>query len=287
MHFWIQRHFSAHLNGELDITAAKRVHAHLDSCEDCRATYNNISEGAQFADRFEHTTSPATKELWSRINRQLEHDIRGRAANTLGNMITSSRQWAGSLVLIIRRPAIIGAFAILLAANFVVNYRVLNRPPDVVSAALGHFAFDYSMYLDAITKDEQPTEFYEVYRSSSVEYISASEQISFELASLGNLAQHYQISDTKLLKTSCCKSVQCSLSDGINTVVVFQQPQEHPSTFGGYRLKRTLINDRWFHVAQAGKYQVVSWVTQSSKIVLVGENVFEDLPNLVRIIEAI
>ena len=284
-HFRIRRYFSAYLDGELDEAFANRVREHLASCEACGTAYQKIVQGAQMASQFDPSPLPNSEQLWAAIGQRLESGNRMRAVGGFRAVLAAFPRWAGTISPVIRRPAMMGAFTLLLAANLVVIYKIFYSPQAQRAEMLSHYNFDYGVYLDAVSQDSEPTQFDQLYRSEPVEYEAAGASISFDLASYALLSQDYEISDTRLLKTACCNSVQCSISSEHNEIVLFQQPQEHPFTFGRYKLERTLIGGRWFHVSEAGKYQVVSWVTSTSKIVLVGESIYDELPRLIALIE--
>ena len=283
-HFWTRRHFSAYLDGDLDERMAGKVRDHLSSCVSCQAAFKKISEGARFASQFEQSAPPDAAQLWAKIAQRRDQESQIRWAGSSGKLIAGMAQWVGSLVPTFRRPAMIGAFAFLLIANLVVSYKILNPPQTYLADRVSRNDLDYGLYLDAMSRDADPKEFDNLYQSEPVEYEAASAAIHFELASYTRLAKDYQVFDAKLLKTSCCYSVPCNISSGAGEIVLFQQAQDHPFSFGVYRLERTLIDGHWFHVTQAGKYQVASWVTQTSKIVFVGEQLFDELPNLIRLI---
>ena len=284
-HFRMRRFFSAYLDGELDEAFANRVREHLTSCATCRAAYQQVVQGAHMASQFDQSPLPNREQLWAGIGQRLESGNRMRAAGGFRAVLAAAPRWVGTISPAIRRPAMMGALTVLLAANLVVIYKILYSPQAQRAEMLSHYDFDYGIYLDAVSRDREPTQFDQLYHSEPVEYESAGASISFALASYALLSQDYEITDARLLKTACCHSVQCSISSGHNEIVLFQQPQEHPFTFGRYKLERTLIGGRWFHVSEAGKYQVVSWVTSTSKIVLVGESIYDELPRLIALIE--
>ena len=284
MHYRTRRHFSAYLDSDLDEATASKVLDHLSSCISCEAAFKKISEGARLASQFEQSAPPDAAQLWAKIGQRRELEAQNRWGRNLGRQVAGIAQWAGSLAPTIRKPAMIGAFAFLLIANLVVSFKILTPTQTHLAERVSRYDLDYGLYLDAMARDGDPKEFDNLYQSEPVEYQAASAAISFELASYIRLAKDYQIFDAKLLKTSCCYSVQCKISSGAGEIVLFQQEQDHPFSFGRYQLERTLIDGHWFHVTQAGKYQVASWGTRTSKIVFVGEQLFDELPNLIRLI---
>ena len=285
-HIRIRRSFSAYLDGELDEAIAHRVRQHLISCAACRAVYKPVVQGAQMASQFGPSPLPNSEQLWAQIRQRLDAVDRLWAAGKIGGVFAVIPQWAGTILLVIRRPAIIGAFTILLAVNLGVIYKILYSPQAQMAEIMHHYDFDYGLYLDAITRDVEPTQFDALYSSEPVDYQAAGASISFDLASYALLSQEYHISDARLLMTACCNSVQCSISSGSNEIVLFQQPLDHPTTFGDYKLERKLIGGRWFNVSEAGNYQVVSWMTTTSNVVLVGKSLYDELPILIALIDA-
>ena len=121
-HFRMRRFFSAYLDGELDEAFANRIREHLASCAACGAAYQKIVQGAHMASQFDQSPLPNREQLWAGIGQRLESGNRMRAVGGFRAVLAAAPRWVGTISPAIRRPAMMGALTLLLAANLVVIY---------------------------------------------------------------------------------------------------------------------------------------------------------------------
>ena len=276
-HASIRNFLSAYLDGELDDSRTTTVRAHLQACQSCQARLEIIREGKQLASHFEFPRWSGAERLWETIREQLSATPgdwrRPRFAERLSSMIQP-------LLAPTPRVIIATGLALLLIANLVVSFRADGDDQVTAEIMFDHFAFDYGLYLNALSQGRKPTEFELRYDSKPVQYDEAGGALPFKVAPYDQLASVYQLTNTRLITSACCSSLQCSIIRNSREIVLFQQPKEHPIAFGDHPPERTNIAGQWYHKANAGQFQAISWVSSETKFVAVGEMLEEDLASI-------
>lgn len=145
---------------------------------------------------------------------------------------------------------------------------------------MSDYVFDYGLYLTALSEGQKPTDFDIRYGSRTVTYDEARSVMPFRLASFSSLPEGYRLTDVRLLRNSCCHSVQCTIHKPSTDLVIFQQPKEHPFSFGNFPVEIGSIGGFSYHKVEAGSYQALSWVGQESRFIAVGEMVGNDIATI-------
>ncbi len=277
-HFTKRKYLSAYLDGELNEGNTQEIKAHLQECSPCQKKLESIRKGKVLASQFEFPEWQRSERVWIRVRNQLFSVP--HTSIQLGFIQRLKKvAYQGRVLFSARRSVIVfTALTILITVNVLVRLgpEPSYYPPPPVDRMSGN-AFDYGLYLSALSENREPRAFETRYGSQPVSYEVVRNIMPFHLVSFSDLPNEYQLTEVQLLKNGCCNSVQCTIQKDSRSVIVFQQPREHPFTFGNYALERTDIEGQWYHKVEVGSYQALSWVEGQSRFVAISEMLEEDI----------
>ena len=267
-HGFAQKNLSAYLDAELSPDKVQKIELHLQSCESCLRELQEIRSGKAVATCFENPDWQDTEALWQNIQRlNISTPEKGDVKNL---EMKRTNLWQR---LIHPRPAFaIAVLLILFGINLFSNLKQKKFQYQRVQLdqALS-YGFDYGLYLDALVAGSPAIEFERRYESQQASYEQARSQTTFRLASFTHMPKTFQLREVRLLKNACCRSVQFSCLENSREVIIFQQPQGHPVTFGNYPLERIELNGQMYHRIKTGKWTVLSLQLKESQFMAIGE----------------
>jgi hypothetical protein len=127
---------------------------------------------------------------------------------------------------------------------------------------------DFGLYLDALKSGKEPVEFERRYGSQVTTYEMAKSQAHFRLPPLPKMPKAFRLSQVQTLKSACCFSVQMSCLSDSERIIIFQQPKDHPVTFGSYELSKTQMNGRNCYRIEVGGWRALCWSDDDTQYVV-------------------
>ncbi|MBN4081114.1 zf-HC2 domain-containing protein [Caldithrix abyssi] len=277
-HFTIRKYLSAYLDGELDDIKMGKIEDHLQGCEACQREFESIRKGKTLASHFEFPEWEGSERVWIRMRNQLFAAPHTSIQPGFGHRLKEFIYQGRGLFSVKRSVLVFAALTMLIIVNNLVRSGLEPSvdPPAPIDR-MSNNAFDYGLYLSALSENREPKAFENQYGSQSVSYEVVQNTMPFRLASFSHLPDEYQLTKVQLLKNACCHAVQCIIQKDSRRVIVFQQPKEHPFTFGNHPIERTDIEGQWYHKVEVGSYQALSWVEGQNRFVAMSERLEEDI----------
>ncbi len=281
-HYRLKQRLSAYLDGELSEAEVRTLEIHLQRCESCRRELSAVRQGKCSAQHFGKPAWRDSELLWARLQ---------RARNTAAPgmlLLSASRRWKFALRTSFKARAVWAGATIVVASALLLLHLGLQkgrpeaRPRPWPSRAGSAFAIDFGLYLDALSKGQEPHEFERRYGSRVTSYEEAMLQTNFDMPASPRMLSAFQLAEVQTLKSGCCYSVQFNCTSNSRRTIIFQQPRDHPASFGPYDLVPTEVNGRRCFRIDAGDWTVLCWDDEVSQYVVMSQLADADLTRALR-----
>lgn len=282
-HYLHKQKISAYIDGELNPDATKALEEHLQACNSCQAELTAIRAGKALTAHFEKPEWQASEKLWARLQ--------GAQSGTNSKANFPQASWDLKLgwpsILKLRSPWLWAAALVVLflIARNMVQIQIARQPENdnrMPIQAASAFAIDFGLYLDALKNGREPVEFERQYGGKVTTYERAKARANFDLPTLPKMPEAFELSEVQTLGGSCCFSIQLNCVNDSERIIIFQQPKEHPATFGSYKLMKMEMNGRNCFQIKVGSWTALCWDDEDSQYVVVSELEADELARALR-----
>ncbi len=258
-------HLTALFDDELPPDEAAEVRRHVTSCAECLETLADMERTRQAAQML--PDYPVSDEVWHRIEGRLPQKARVISLFSRVSFFSRPvRQWAMAAAVVV--AIAIGA---LIATGSLGPFSE-RGPATVQHRATNPLAFDYGLYLAALTEPVRMQQFVAKYnrRQVTLQQALAALDVPVEEKLLAEVPAGLDLKAVYVLDNACCQSVQVTYQHNGSEVILFRQPKGLPVQFAGYEIEPAAVGGKHCLMVDSGRYCAITFSTEQAQYVVIG-----------------